>query len=184
MGPPFHSRFSNPISTHSSRREIDRWSMSRRNMGLYSVLGNEESSYASPPNRWHQWGNQHRPEIVPSVISGTSGTFVPGKMSPCPRHRSGANAAHGYRRTSEDKRRAVMTLLDDPIWAHWNNMEIARHRRSRGDGQELATKIIFANYEDRRSARSQSERPRRRDYRKTPSHRFSWRRHLRPITRR
>jgi hypothetical protein len=28
----FHSRFANPTSTHSSRREIDRWSRSRRNM--------------------------------------------------------------------------------------------------------------------------------------------------------
>lgn len=38
----------------------------------------------------------------------------------------GANAAHGMRRTNEDKRRAVMRLLDDAEWAKWSNREIAR----------------------------------------------------------
>ncbi len=31
----------------------------------------------------------------------------------------GANAKHGLRRTNADKRRAVMTLLDDPEWRTW-----------------------------------------------------------------
>src|SRR4051794_16617171 len=30
------------------------------------------------------------------------------------------------RRTNEDKRRAVLTLLNDPHWAAWDNSEIAR----------------------------------------------------------
>lgn len=38
----------------------------------------------------------------------------------------GANAAHGMRRTNEDKRRAVMILLGDPEWAEWSDREIAR----------------------------------------------------------
>lgn len=38
----------------------------------------------------------------------------------------GANAAHGLRRTNEDKRRAVMTLLQDAEWARWSDREIAR----------------------------------------------------------
>lgn len=38
----------------------------------------------------------------------------------------GANASHGLRRTNEDKRRAVMTLLNDEEWARWSNREIAR----------------------------------------------------------
>ncbi len=37
-----------------------------------------------------------------------------------------ANAAHGQRRTNEDKRRSVHRLLDDPEWAGWNNSKIAR----------------------------------------------------------
>src|SRR6185437_3380509 len=38
----------------------------------------------------------------------------------------GANAAHGLRRTNEDKRRAVMTLLADQEWSVWSDREIAR----------------------------------------------------------
>jgi len=37
-----------------------------------------------------------------------------------------ANAAHGLRRTNEDKRRAVMTLLNDAEWSQWSDREIAR----------------------------------------------------------
>ena len=37
----------------------------------------------------------------------------------------GANAAHGQRRTNADKRKAVMTLLDDAEWALWSNVQIA-----------------------------------------------------------
>ena len=38
-----------------------------------------------------------------------------------------ANASHGLRRTNEDKRRAVLTLLNDPTWAQWSDREISRH---------------------------------------------------------
>ncbi|MFV9474669.1 hypothetical protein ACM5Q9_09645 [Advenella sp. RU8] len=38
----------------------------------------------------------------------------------------GANASHGLRRTNADKRKAVMTLLEDSEWAGWSNREIAR----------------------------------------------------------
>lgn len=38
----------------------------------------------------------------------------------------GANASHGLRRTNEDKRRAVMTLLTDPEWSTWSNEAVAR----------------------------------------------------------
>lgn len=38
----------------------------------------------------------------------------------------GANAGHGLRRTNEDKRRAVLTLLNDPEWRRWNDAEISR----------------------------------------------------------
>jgi N6-adenosine-specific RNA methylase IME4 len=39
----------------------------------------------------------------------------------------GANATHGLRRTNNDKRRAVETLLNDPEWAKWSDAEIARY---------------------------------------------------------
>lgn len=41
----------------------------------------------------------------------------------------GANAEHGLRRTNDDKRRAVLRLLNDPEWLIWSDREIARHCR-------------------------------------------------------
>lgn len=41
----------------------------------------------------------------------------------------GANADHGLRRTNDDKRKAVQTLLDDLEWQEWSDSEIARHCR-------------------------------------------------------
>lgn len=38
----------------------------------------------------------------------------------------GANATHGHPRTNADKRRAVMTLLNDEEWSQWSSREIAR----------------------------------------------------------
>ncbi len=38
----------------------------------------------------------------------------------------GANDSHGLRRTNEDKRRAVLRLLNDPEWSVWGDREIAR----------------------------------------------------------
>lgn len=38
----------------------------------------------------------------------------------------GANSSHGLRRTNEDKRRAVMTLLNDQEWSAWSDNAIAK----------------------------------------------------------
>jgi Homeodomain-like domain len=38
----------------------------------------------------------------------------------------GANSNHGLRRTNDDKRRAVSTLLSDEEWGGWSDREIAR----------------------------------------------------------
>lgn len=37
----------------------------------------------------------------------------------------GANALHGLRRTNSDKRKAVLTLLEDEEWSQWSDREIA-----------------------------------------------------------
>ena len=37
----------------------------------------------------------------------------------------GANNAHGLRRTNDDKRKAVQTLLADPEWCAWSDRKIA-----------------------------------------------------------
>src|SRR5574338_1349271 len=41
-------------------------------------------------------------------------------------HSVGVNASHGLRRTNADKRRAVMTLLNEEEWRQWSDREIAR----------------------------------------------------------
>lgn len=38
----------------------------------------------------------------------------------------GTNAVHGLRRTNDDKRKAVLTLLNDLEWSEWSDNEIAR----------------------------------------------------------
>lgn len=50
----------------------------------------------------------------------------------------GANGSHGLRRTNQDKRRAVETLLKDPEWVGWSDPDIAR---SCGVGQTLVWTI-------------------------------------------
>jgi branched-chain amino acid transport system substrate-binding protein len=40
----------------------------------------------------------------------------------------GANEMHGLRHTNEDKRRAVLTLLNDPGWSKWSDPEILGER--------------------------------------------------------
>lgn len=44
-------------------------------------------------------------------------------------HAAGANADHGLRRTAEDKKRAVLRLLEDAEWGKWSDREIARRCR-------------------------------------------------------
>jgi hypothetical protein len=41
-------------------------------------------------------------------------------------HSAGANATHGLPRTNGDKRRVVLTLLNDEEWSRWSDREIAR----------------------------------------------------------
>lgn len=49
-----------------------------------------------------------------------------------------ANAAHGLRRTAEDKRRVVQMLLDDDEWSAWSNRKIAK---ACGVGWNLVNKM-------------------------------------------
>jgi uncharacterized ParB-like nuclease family protein len=51
---------------------------------------------------------------------------VQGTMRDAILHSTGVNSKHGMRRTYADKRKSVMTLLDDFEWSDWSNAEIAR----------------------------------------------------------
>ena len=64
-----------------------------------------------------------------------------------------ANAEHGLRRSREDKRKAVLTLLYDEEWMEWSNREIARrckvdHKTVGKIRSELIGKIKKDNTED------------------------------------
>jgi ParB-like nuclease domain len=61
-------------------------------------------------------------EIAASVRQGTRRDAV--------LYSVGVNATHGLRRTSADKRRAIMTLLSDEEWSQWSDREIARQTRT------------------------------------------------------
>jgi hypothetical protein len=50
----------------------------------------------------------------------------------------GVNSSHGMRRTNEDKRNAVMTLLRDEEWQNWGDSEIAKKC---GVAQSFARKL-------------------------------------------
>lgn len=56
--------------------------------------------------------------IACDVISGTLRDAILYSLS--------ANASHGLRRTHEDKRKAVLTMLEDLEWQEWSDREIAR----------------------------------------------------------
>jgi len=52
--------------------------------------------------------------------------ITPGNLRDAILESVGVNAAHGLRRSRETKRRAVTTLLKDPVWGKWSDREIAR----------------------------------------------------------
>ena len=57
-------------------------------------------------------------DIEVEVINGTRRDAI--------LHSLGANSKHGLPRSNDDKRKAVMTLLDDMEWCEWSDREIAR----------------------------------------------------------
>lgn len=69
-------------------------------------------------HRCHAAKETGQSEILATVHLGTRRDAI--------LYSAGANAAHGQRRTPEDKRNAVIMLLRDPEWASWSNSEIAR----------------------------------------------------------
>jgi ParB-like chromosome segregation protein Spo0J len=69
-------------------------------------------------HRLAAWRSLERTEIPADVRQGDRRRAI--------LHSLAANANHGLRRTNEDKRRAVLTLLEDEEWARWSNREIAK----------------------------------------------------------
>jgi hypothetical protein len=71
-------------------------------------------------HRWHAHKNQEQPTIAALVHQGSRREAV--------LYSVGANADHkpALPRSREDKRRAVMTLIQDEVWGQWSDREIAR----------------------------------------------------------
>jgi len=69
-------------------------------------------------HRFHACLQSGRKEIPANVNQGARRDAV--------LYSAGANGDHGLRRTNEDKRNAVMVLLNDEEWGKWSGSEIAR----------------------------------------------------------
>jgi hypothetical protein len=59
--------------------------------------------------------------------AGATCEVVNGTFTEAVLRAASVNTKHGMRRSNADKRKAVMTLLDDFQWSDWSNSEIARH---------------------------------------------------------
>lgn len=69
-------------------------------------------------HRYHAHGKIGALDIDADIKTGTKRDAVLFSV--------GANHAHGLQRTREDKRNAVMTLLNDAEWATWSDNKIAK----------------------------------------------------------
>jgi hypothetical protein len=69
-------------------------------------------------HRYHAFKKANRASISCEIVNGT---FRDAQL-----HAAGVNAKHGQRRTYADKRKAVMTLLEDFEWQQWSNAKIAQ----------------------------------------------------------
>ncbi len=72
-------------------------------------------------HRWHGHDQASKDTIRAVIHQGSQRDAV--------LYSVGVNAEHGLRRTNEDKRRAVMRLLNDPEWSQWSDREIARQAK-------------------------------------------------------
>lgn len=85
------------------------------------VVFNDGAKYwlADGFHRYHASNKLGYLEINAEIKSGTKRDAVLYSVS--------ANSKHGLRRTNADKRKAVLTLLNDEEWSEWSDREIARH---------------------------------------------------------
>jgi hypothetical protein len=70
---------------------------------------------------YHRW---HAADIAGLQVIAAD--VRPGGRREAILHSVGANAEHGWRRSNDDKRKAVQTLLNDAEWSGWSDREIAR----------------------------------------------------------
>lgn len=71
---------------------------------------------------YHRYHAHKRAEKVSILCEVVNGTFRDAVL-----YSTSVNATHGMRRTNADKRKSVMTLIEDDQWAKMSNAEIAKH---------------------------------------------------------
>ena len=70
---------------------------------------------------WHRYFAHKKAGLADIEVSVIEGTMREATL-----YAVGANDDHGLRRTNDDKRKAVMILLDDLEWSEWSDREIAK----------------------------------------------------------
>jgi ParB-like chromosome segregation protein Spo0J len=73
---------------------------------------------------WHRYFAHKKAGLADIEVE-----VIDGNMREATLYAIGANDDHGLRRNNEDKRKAVMMLLDDVEWSEWNDSEIAKASR-------------------------------------------------------
>jgi uncharacterized ParB-like nuclease family protein len=71
---------------------------------------------------YHRYHAHKRAEKVSILCMVVNGTFRDAVLQA-----TSVNSKHGMRRTHADKRKAVMTLIDDFEWDTWSSAEMAKH---------------------------------------------------------
>ena len=106
------------------------------------VVFNDGAKYwlADGFHRYHASKKLGYLEINAEVKSGTKRDAVLYSVS--------ANSKHGLRRTNADKRKAVLTLLNDEEWSEWSDNEIAKHAEV---SQPFVSKLRKTTYNDYKS---------------------------------
>jgi phosphoribosylformylglycinamidine (FGAM) synthase PurS component len=70
---------------------------------------------------WHRYFGHKKAGLADIEV-----VVIDGTMRDAMLYAIGANDDHGLRRTNDDKRKAVMMLLDDVEWSEWSDKEIAK----------------------------------------------------------
>lgn len=81
-------------------------------------------------HRYEAYARAHINDVSAEVRQGTQRDAILFSV--------GANAAHGLRRTKEDRERAVLTLLNDEEWVKWPQTKIAK---ACGVSQSLVSRV-------------------------------------------
>lgn len=70
---------------------------------------------------WHRYYAHKKAGLALIEVNIIEGTFRDAL-----RHSFGANDTHGLRKSNADKRKSVLSMLDDMEWAEWSNEAIAK----------------------------------------------------------